>query len=194
MLSPILSSSESSCLVSPDSQPFPDCSGPPTTVCASVRFMVLFKKYGPNLLCLPHLSFFCAFYPVVQSSRITAHPLPRLPGRVLHVSHRLAAGLLQNIFTLEPKLLPKHCHAGDGKCEQGELRMLVKLVPRRNTPSLLHLFECPESTRHLFPGKAHQYTPGSKSLKSFVGGGGELNRLENVVAKCFQVYKLDFYR
>ena len=72
-------------------------------------------QYGPNLLCLPHLSFFCTFYPVVQSSRITAHPLPRLPGRRLHVSHRLAAGLLQNVFTLEPKLLPKHCHAGDGK-------------------------------------------------------------------------------
>lgn len=65
--------------------------------------------------------------------------------------------------------------------------MLVKLVPRRNMPSLLHLLECPESTHHLFPGKAHQNTPGSKYLKSFVGG--ELNRLENVVAKCFQVYK-----
>lgn len=94
-------------------------------------------QYGPNLLCLPHLFFFCPFYPAAQSGSITTHPLPCLPGRVLHVSHRLAAGLLQNIFTLEPKLLPKHCHAGDGKCEQGELRMLLKLVPRRDTPSLL---------------------------------------------------------
>ena len=147
-------------------------------------------QYGPNLLCLPHLFFFCHFYPEAQSSSITTHRLPCLPGRVLHVSHRLAAGLLQNVFTLEPKLLPEHCHAGDGKCEQGELRMLLKLVPRRARHHFCAsaLFECPESTHHLFPGKAQQYTPGSKPLKSFVGGEEKLNRLKNV-AKRFQVYK-----
>lgn len=52
MLSPILASSESSCLVSPDSQPFPDCSGPPTTVCAPVRFMVLFSMVPTCSACL----------------------------------------------------------------------------------------------------------------------------------------------
>lgn len=181
-------SSESSCWVSPDSQPFPDCSGPPAY---SLRFSSIPLgpfQYGPNLLCLPHLFFFCPFYPAAQSGSITTHPLPCLPGRVLHASHRLAAGLLQNIFTLEPKLLPKHCHAGDGKCEQGWAAHTPKAVPRgtRHHFCASALFECPESTRHLFPGKAQQYTPGSKPLKSFVGGKKKLNRLETVVASAFK--------
>lgn len=45
-------SSESSCLVSLDSQPFPDCSRPPATVCAPVRFMVLFSMVPTCSACL----------------------------------------------------------------------------------------------------------------------------------------------
>lgn len=52
MLSPILSRSGSSCLVSPDSQPFPDCSGPPTTDCVPVWFMGLFSTVPACSFCL----------------------------------------------------------------------------------------------------------------------------------------------
>ena len=52
MLFPILSRSGSSCLLSPDSQPFPDCSGPPTTDCAPVQFMGLFSMVPACSFCL----------------------------------------------------------------------------------------------------------------------------------------------
>lgn len=56
--------------------------------------------------------------------------------------------------------------------------------------SLLHLLECPESTHQLFSGRGQQSTPGSQSLKLFAGKK-KLNRLENFVAKCFQVYRYE---
>lgn len=164
-------SSESSCLVSPDSQPFPDCSGPPATVCASVRFMVLFSMVPTCSACL--ISSFSALS-TLRLSQAASLPI------LCHVcqaacSMSVTGWLLvcsKTSSLWNPNSFPNTVTLGMGNASRVSCACSESLFPEgtRHHFCASALFECPESTRHLFPGKAQQYTPGSKPLKSFVGG------------------------
>lgn len=154
-------SSESSCLVSRTHSLSQIAQGLQPQSALQFDSWVLFSMVPTCSACL--ISSFSALS-TLRSVRQHHYPSSAIPGcAACSMSVTRLVAVCSKTSSLWNPNLPKHCHVGDGKCEQGELLMLLKLVPRRDTPSLLRSALFVVQSQHVtLPGKAQQYTPGSK--------------------------------